>query len=185
MNNQDRQLVEAIAEQVLVGGNETTTNAIASGMKLLIDNPDEERLLREDPSLLATFVEEVLRLESPTQGLFRVSVKDSVLGGVEIPERSLVHLRFAAANRDPDHFEDPDRLDVRRVNARTQLAFSQGPHVCLGAPLARQEMLLAFRILLDRLADIRFAEGQDEFRYVPGFTLRALENLRIAFRPRA
>lgn len=175
----------SIAEQVLVGGNETTTNAIASGMKLLIDNPDEERLLREDPSLLATFVEEVLRLESPTQGLFRVSVKDSVLGGVEIPERSLVHLRFAAANRDPDHFEDPDRLDVRRVNARTQLAFSQGPHVCLGAPLARQEMLLAFRILLDRLADIRFAEGQDEFRYVPGFTLRALENLRIAFRPRA
>jgi cytochrome P450 len=173
----------SIAEQVLVGGNETTTNALASGMKLLIDNPDQERLLRNDPSLLGTFVEEVLRLESPTQGLFRVSLEPSVLGGIEIPTRSLVHLRFAAANRDPDHFENPDRLDVRRANARTQVAFSQGPHVCLGAPLARQELLLAFRILLTRLAEIRIAEGQEEFRYVPGFTLRALEKLRIAFRP--
>jgi len=175
----------SISEQVLVGGNETTTNAIASGVKLLLDNPGQEALLRSDPSLLPTFVEEVLRLESPTQGLFRVTVCDAVLAGVEIPEGSLVQLRFGAANRDPRQFVDPERLDVTRSNARTQLAFSQGAHVCLGAPLARQEMWLAFRVLLERLEELRFAEGANDFRYVPGFTLRALEKLELEFRAHA
>ncbi len=174
----------SIAEQVLVGGNETTTNAIAWGMKLLIENPDQQALLREDPTRVPGFVEEVLRLESPTQGLFRVTVKDAVLGGVEIPEGSLVHLRFGAANRDPRDFPDPDRLDVRRANARTHLAFSQGPHVCLGAPLARQEMLTAFRVLLERLDGLAFSEGRNDFRTVPGFTLRALRELHVDFRVR-
>lgn len=174
----------SIAEQVLVGGNETTTNAIASGVKLLLENPEQEALLRSDPSLLPTFVEEVLRLESPTQGLFRLTVRDALLGGTEIPKGSLVQLRFGAANRDPRQFTEPDRLDVRRSNARTQLAFSQGAHVCLGAPLARQEMLLAFRVLLERLEEIRFAEGAADLRYIPGFTLRALEELHVEFRTR-
>ncbi len=174
----------SIAEQVLVGGNETTTNAIASGVKLLIEHPDQEAALRADPSLLPNFVEEVLRLESPTQGLFRVAAKDAVLHDVAIPEGSLVHLRFGAANRDPRQFRDPDRLDLHRTNARTHLAFSQGAHVCLGAPLARQEMQIAFRVLLERLEALRFSEGANDFRYAPGFTLRALEALHLDFRSR-
>ncbi len=172
----------SIAEQVLVGGNETTTNALAWGMKLLIENPDQQALLRQDPSLVPDFVEEVLRLESPTQGLFRVTARDAVLRGVELPEGSLVQLRFGAANRDPRQFPDPDRLDVRRANARTHLAFSQGPHVCLGAPLARQEMQIAFRVLLERLDGLAFSPGRNDFRTVPGFTLRALRELHVDFR---
>ena len=172
----------SIAEQALVGGNETTTNAIASGVKLLIDNPEQLALLRADPSLVAGFVEEVLRLESPTQGLFRVTTRDTALHDVAIPRGSLVHLRFGAANRDPRQFPDPDRLDVRRSNARTQLAFSQGPHVCLGAPLARQEMSIAFRALIERLAEFGLAVPAETLRYAPGFTLRALEALPIEFR---
>lgn len=175
----------SLAEQILVGGNETTTNSIASGMMLLIQNPGLEETLRADPALIPSFVEEVLRLESPTQGLFRITTRDTELSGVAIPADSLVHLRFAAANRDPRHFPEPDRLDVHRANATTQLAFSQGAHVCLGAPLARQEMRLAFRILLERLEGFRFAKGATDLRHVPGFTLRALEKLHVTLRSRA
>ena len=174
----------SIAEQVLVGGNETTTNSIAWGLKLLLENEEAYALVRSDPSLLPALVEETLRLESPTQGLFRVTVQDATLSGVAIPEGSLVHLRFGAANRDERQFPDPDRLDLRRANARTHLAFSQGPHVCLGAPLARQEMEIAFRVLLERLEEIRLAPGKNDFACIPGFTLRALKELHLEFRVR-
>jgi len=175
----------SLAEQILVGGNETTTNAIASGMMLLIQNPGLEQTLRDDPTLIPNFVEEVLRLESPTQGLFRIALRDTELAGTLIPADSLVHLRFAAANRDPRQFSDPDRLDVHRANAATQLAFSQGAHVCLGAPLARQEMRLAFELLIERLEGFDFRPGKNDLRHVPGFTLRALEQLHVRFQKRA
>ena len=89
------------------------------------------------------FVEEALRLESPSQGFFRFA-EDAEVAGVRIPNGAMVHVRFAAANRDPEQFPDPDSLDLRRPNAGAHMAFSQGEHHCVGAPLARLELQTAF-----------------------------------------
>lgn len=170
-----------IAEQILVEGNETTTNAIASGMLLLLQNPDVMAKLRESPALIKAFIDEVLRLESPTQGSLRITTCDTELAGIPIPARSLVHLRFGAANRDPEQFQNPELLDLRRANAGSHMAFGQAEHQCLGAPLAREQMRLAFELLLERLDRIALSQPQRRPEYVPGFTFRALKQLGIRF----
>jgi cytochrome P450 len=142
-----------------------------------------QRELRADPRLVRNFVEEALRLESPSQGFFRVALKEAELRGVAIPKGSMVHLRFAAANRDPEVFPDPDRLDLHRANAGAHMAFSQGEHHCLGAPLARLELQTAFRALLERDLDLRLVPGAP-IEYLPGLSLRSLRSLRLRWTPR-
>jgi cytochrome P450 len=173
-----------LAEHILVGGHETVTSALASGVWLLTRQPELIETLRAEPALIRNFVEEVLRLESPSQGFFRYALADAELRGVFIPKGSMVQLRFAAANRDPDQFPNPDLLDLRRPNAGAHLAFSQGEHHCLGAPLARLELTTAFRAIVERLDRLRLADGA-EIRHAPGLALRSLLALRIAFEPRA
>ncbi len=169
-----------IAEHLIVGGHETATSALASGLKLLIEHPEVEGRLRAEPSKMRNFVEEVLRLESPSQGFFRYAVEDGVVAGTKIPKGSMVHVRFAAANRDPAVFPDPDVLDLDRPNAGAHMAFSQGEHHCVGAPLARLELQTAFSGLLDRFE--RFELATDEpLRIVPGLALRTLERLPIRY----
>lgn len=172
----------SITEQLLVGGNETTNNAMASAMLLLLQHPDQMQLLLSDvDQYVKGFVEECLRYESPTQGLYRYTVKDTTLGDTFIPKGSMVHIRFAAGNRDDAHFPEAEKFDITRSNAASHLAFSHGQHHCLGAPVSRMEMKVAFSILLKRLKNIRLAEGKNDFRHVPGFTLRALEKLELEF----
>ncbi len=172
----------SVTEQLLVGGNETTTNAMASAMLLLLQHPEQMKRLRENPDLhMRGFIEESLRLESPTQGLYRYTLQDTRIGDTKIPKGSMVHIRFAAANRDESQFADADSFDITRENAATHLAFSHGQHHCMGAPLSRMEMKVAFGALLDRLQNIRLAPGGDSLCYVPGFTLRALDALHIEF----
>ena len=171
----------SVTQQILVAGNETTTNGLAAGMRLLIDNPEQEALMREDPSRTRIFVEETLRLESPTQGLFRVVKEDVEIDGVHIPKGSRIMLRFAAANRDPQQYPDPDRLDVQRKNSGTNVAFGAGIHHCLGAALAREEMHSAFEHILARMQHLRFQEGRNDFRHYPSMILRGMEHLWIEF----
>jgi len=173
-----------LAEHMLVGGHETITSALSAGLLLWIDHPEVQRELRADPSLLRNFVEESLRLESPSQGFFRYALRDSELHGVKIPAGSMLHLRFAAANRDPEQFPDPDRLDLRRPNPGAHLAFGQGEHHCLGAPLARLELNQAFRALLERFEGFRLAPGRPRPRHVPGLSLRSLAELHVELVPR-
>lgn len=169
-----------LAEHLIVGGHETTTSALASGLRLLIERPGIANALREDESRMRNFVEEVLRLESPSQGFFRFAVADGIVAGVEIPKGSMVHVRFAAANRDPEVFPDPDALDLDRPNAGAHMAFSQGEHHCVGAPLARLELQIAFGALLERFD--HFALATDEpLRTLPGLALRMLERLPIRY----
>lgn len=172
----------SITQQLLVAGNETTTNALAAGMQLLIEHPDQQQRLREDPSRIRIFVEEVLRVESPVQGLFRVVTEDVELDGVKIPKGARIMLRFAAANRDPGQYEDPERLDVCRRNAGTHLAFGAGIHHCLGAALAREEMNSAFERILARMEGLHFLSGRNDFHHYPNMLLRGLEHLWIGFR---
>jgi cytochrome P450 len=173
----------SIIQQFLVAGNETTSNLISSAALLLTQNPDQLELVSRDPSLIPNMVEEALRLESPVQGLFRVATRDTELGGVTISRGARLVVLYAAANRDPAQFPDPDRFDVRRENARTHLAFGRGEHFCIGAALARMEAAVAFEILLARLPNLRLAPGSNDLRHVPSFILRGLRELEVEFDP--
>jgi len=172
-----------IAEHLLVGGHETATSALASGVLLMARDAALQATLRREPALMRNFVEEVLRLESPSQGFFRCAVDDGDIAGVRIPRGAMLHVRFAAANRDPAVFANPGALDLQRPNAGAHMAFSQGEHHCLGAPLARLELRLAFGALLERLDEIALAPGFMP-EYLPGLSLRTLRELKIRYRPR-
>jgi cytochrome P450 len=172
-----------IAEHLLVGGHETATSAIASGVLYLARHPAVADELRREPALLRGFVEELLRLESPSQGFFRYALADAELAGVTIPRGAMLHARFAAANRDPEVFANPHALDLRRPNAGAHMAFSQGEHHCIGAPLARLELRLAFGALLERFDAIALAPGFTP-EYLPGLSLRTLRELRVTLRQR-
>jgi len=171
------------AEQAVVGANETTQNGIAMAMKELIEHPGMEDRLRAEPGKIRTFVEECLRLQSPTAGMYRTTTQDVEMHGVTIPKGAIVHLRFAAGNRDERHFECPEKLDLDRLNAASHLAFSQAIHHCLGAPLARLELNLSFEILLSRRRNFRFGRESNAFDYVPGLALRQLKYLWIQSDP--
>jgi cytochrome P450 len=174
----------SILQQLLVAGNETTAATLAEGVLLLIQNPDQMALVRDDPSLIPTMVEETLRLTTPTANMWRRVKRDTELDGVEIPADSMLMVRYASANRDETRFRDPDRFDVRRENADEHIAFGHGIHFCLGAALARKELAVGFRHLLDRLDDLALAPGFEP-RHKPSVLLRGLGALDITFTPRA
>jgi len=181
----DNELHAEMTADTFVGGSETTTNALSAGIMLLAQNPDCFALLKSDPEqYLRTFIEEVLRLEGPVQGLQRFTTRDVTLHGVTIPKGTVVNVRYAAANRDPAHFEDPDRLDLTRKNAASHLGFGSGVHACLGAPLARRELWWGFTAFLDRIEEFELAPGKNQLRHVPNFYLRCLKELHIAFTPK-
>ncbi|MDX1581425.1 MAG: cytochrome P450, partial [Alphaproteobacteria bacterium] len=180
----DNELHAEMMADTFVGGSETSTNALSAGVMLLIQNPDVWARLKEgNEKDLKTFVEEVLRLEGPVQGLFRIAAKDIEMHGVHIPEGAMLNIRYAAANRDERFFECPDKLDLDRKNAGAHMAFGSGTHHCLGAPLARRELFWGFKALLDRMKEIRFEGDRNNFRHQPNFCLRALKNLYIEFDP--
>ena len=177
--------IVGLSEHLIVGGHETATSALAAGMAILAQNPDIAAVLRNDPELVENFVEEVLRLESPSQGFFRIAVQDYTLRGVTIPKGAMVHIRFAAANRDPEQFDNPGTFDLHRPNVKTHLAFSQGVHHCIGSPYARLELYTAFRALLAAFDDIRLTPGHETLSHIPGLSLRTLKALHISYRPRS
>lgn len=173
----------SIAQQLMVAGNETTTHAIAGGIVHLANNPDQAAKLRADPKLIPNAIEEILRLDTPTAGMWRVVTRDCELGGHRFKGGSMVLLRYAAANRDPAQFLDPDKFDVERKNARTHMAFGKGTHMCVGNMLSRKEMTVSFEALLDRLDDIRLAEGT-KLEVAPNLLLRGYKTVPITFRKR-
>lgn len=182
----DNELHSEMMADLFVGGSETTTNALSGGILLLIRNPQSWERLKADPDkYLEPFVEEVLRLESPVQALLRETSEDIELHGVTIPAGSVVALRFGAANRDDRKFECPADLDLDREKPRSHLAFGLGTHHCLGAPLARRELYFGFKALVERIDELAFVEGANDFSYQSNYFLRALKELHIQFTPRA
>jgi cytochrome P450 len=173
--------LQSILQQLMVAGNETTTSAITGGMVSLIQNPAQMQALQDDPGKIANAVEEILRMESPSAGMWRVVKKDTEFHGVKIPKDSLVMLRYHAANRDRQLFDDPNDIDIDRDNADDHIAFGQGIHFCPGAMLARKEMNVAFEALLSRLDNIRLVEEKSDLSYWPNIVLRGLKELHIRF----
>jgi pimeloyl-[acyl-carrier protein] synthase len=166
----------------MVGGQETTTNLIGNGLLTLIRQPRALAQLRDDPSIIESAVEELLRYESPSQHTGRLAPDDLELGGKRIKRRDAVMAVMAAANRDPDRFPDPDRLDLTRRDNR-HVAFGWAAHFCFGAPLARIEGQIAFATLLRRLPNVRLADGPLTWRHNLG--LRGLTALPVAFGEKA
>ena len=171
----------SIIQQLLVAGNETSRATIAGGVLKLIQNPEQYARLQADHSLIPNAVEEILRLETPSCGLWRLVKRDSELGGVAIPAGSMLMVRFASANRDEAVFEHPESMDICRRNADDHLAFGQGVHFCLGAQLARKELNVAFAALLSRTGNWRLTEGRNSLKHWPNMILRGLEQLHIQF----
>ena len=165
---------------LFVAGHETTQNLIGNGMLALFRHPDQLDALRgglDDAALVKNAVEEMLRFDSPVQLTGRHMLEDVEIGGVIVPKSHTAITLLAAANRDPDVFEDPDRFDITRENAARHLSLGHGIHHCLGAPLARAEASIAIPALLRRFPDLACAVDQPEHRDT--FTLRGLVSLPV------
>lgn len=169
--------VNGVVYAMIIGGLETTQYALEEAAQLLCDHPDLWSKLKQDPSLIRNFVEEAMRLRSPTQGLStRINRDDEVFQGVTVPAGSLLHLRFGAANVDPEEWENPLEMNLNRRALTRHLVFSAGPRVCPGAGISRLEQNLAWRILLERLPGMQYAPG-NTFLHQPGIMLGTLELL--------
>jgi cytochrome P450 len=173
---------------MLVAGNDTTAAAIANLLLLLATRPDLAEQLHsyvDDERMIGRFVEELLRLQPPTHGLFRVAMRDAELGGVTIPAGAQVCILFAAANDDETAFPCPEKLDVDRKNIGQNLTFGAGIHRCIGIALARMEIRVAAQEIIRRLDNIRLAVPESELSYLPTLGTTTLANLPLTFTRRA
>lgn len=170
-------------------GQDTTARLITASFRLLGENPELQKQLREDHSLVPQFVEEALRLEGPVKSDFRLAKKKTTLGGVDIPAGTPVMVSLPAGNRDPRRFPDPHEFRLDRDNAREHIAFGRGVHSCPGGSLARVEARVTVERLLDRMADIKISEEKHgtaddrHFTYEPTYILRGLASIHLEFTP--
>lgn len=176
--------LQDLMHQLITGGFETTTAALSAGVWHMIRFPDQWQMVKDDPSKLRAFVEESLRFDSPVQGLWRMTSCPVQLSGVEIAENQSVMPRYGAANRDADEFENPGTFDIGRENVNNHVAFGLGNHFCIGAALARQELMSAFGALLARLDDIALVAPLEPPVHVESFFLRPMKELPITFTKR-
>ncbi|MGH7778470.1 MAG: cytochrome P450, partial [Candidatus Binataceae bacterium] len=164
---------------LLIAGNETTTNLIGNGTLALMRNPAQLEMLRREPAILPRAIEEMLRYDGPVQSTARFPQSAVELGGVEIPAGSIVVIVLAAANRDPAQFPDPERFEITR-DPNEHLAFGEGIHFCIGAPLARMEAAIAFGAMLERFPRMRLCEPGAKPNYKGSYFLRGLDSLKLA-----
>jgi cytochrome P450 len=170
------EVVVGVPFDLIVAGHVTVTRAIGNGLALLLSEPGRIDQLRAQPELVPGAIEELLRLESPAQGLFRKTTRDVEIGGVTLPVGARVMVHYGSANRDEAHFGDADVYDPRRDNVGKHLAFGKGIHFCIGAPLARLELRVALPLLLERLPNLRLAHDR-EVVHEPIFFARGLASL--------
>jgi cytochrome P450 len=181
--------VMLIASNLFAAGQETTARMLGTALRLIGERPDLQQALRDDRERIPAFVEEVLRIESPIQGNFRLARVPTTVGGVDIPAGTTLMLLEGAANRDERQFECPAEFRIDRVNGRQHVAFGFGIHACAGAPLARAEGRVSLERILDRTADIGISEaehgpaGARRYSYTPIYMLRGLEQLHLELTP--
>jgi cytochrome P450 len=176
--------VVRLASILFAAGQETTARLLLAGMRILAEQPALADELRSDPSGIPNFVEECLRLEGPIKSTFRLALEDTRIGDVDVPAGTVVMGSIGAANRDPRVFDDPDRFDAKRRNAKRNIAFGHGEHFCPGASLARAEARVSFERLLARLDDFQLVDP-GALRYAETFIIRGLEALPLRFRRRS
>lgn len=175
-------LVEAmrVPMNLIIAGHVTVTRSIGNAITTLLAHPDQLQAVLGDPTLVPAMVEEIIRYESPAQGLFRTVRSETTLGGVRIPVGAHVMVHWGSANRDESTFENPGTFDVRRVSTATHVGFGKGQHACLGAPLARLQLNIALPRLFERLPGLRVADGdntavRDTIFFARGYTRLVIE----------
>jgi cytochrome P450 len=167
-----------ILHTLLSAGGESTTSLLGNAVRLLAEDHGLQAQLREQPELIAAFIEEVLRVESPFRYLMRSAHHDTTLGGVHIPAGSTVLLLWGAANHDEREYEHPDIIDLERTPPKHHLAFGRGIHFCVGAPLARLEARIVLAALLERTSSLTLNKDRRS-RWVHSLMIRRHEELPI------
>jgi cytochrome P450 len=174
--------VSSMVFLILMAGHETTVNLLGNGVLALLENPEQMKWLQEHPEAIATAVEELLRFHSPVElTTNRWARSDFEWNGKQISKGDLVYVSLASANRDPEHFEEPGKLDLARSKNK-HIAFGTGIHFCLGAPLARMEGIIAISTLLKRMPDLHCQIPLDELEWRSSTLMRGLVSLPVAFR---
>jgi cytochrome P450 PksS len=171
----------SMASIILIAGHETTVNLIGTGTLVLLQHPDQLARLWSDPELIKPAIEELLRHSGPVEGSTdRYAAEDVEIGGVTIPKGAAVYVMLGSANRDAERFSDPDVVDLTR-DTRQHVAFGQGIHYCLGAPLARLEGQIAIGSLVQRFPNLRLAAPAETLTWRPGMLIRSLDRLPVTF----
>jgi cytochrome P450 len=175
----DRMELLSMIFLLLVAGHETTVNLIGNGTLALLQNPDQMQLLRDNPTLIKSAIEEMLRYNGPVETpTLRWAFEDVRMGDTVIPQGDIVMPSLLAANRDPAHFPDPDRFDIRR-EPNKHIAFGNGIHYCLGAPLARLEGEIAMNTLLRRLLRLELNTHVDDLQWNESLLLHGMKGLPV------
>lgn len=175
----DDYYIHSIVRGARIAGFDTTRDAITATVLLMLTNPDVRSRIQTDPArVIPKVTEEALRRDAPQRGLFRITTRDTELGGALVPKGALLLLLFGSGNRDETTFPNPDSVDLERPNVRAHLAFGRGLHACPGAPLARTEIRIALETLLQRLPGLRLAPNYQP-TYIASYFFRGLESLRV------
>jgi cytochrome P450 family 150 subfamily A5 len=181
--------VASIAANLFGAGQETTVHMLSAALRRIAEDPVLQQLLRNDRSRISNFIEEVLRVDTPLKGVFRLSRVPTAVAGVDMPAATTAMLVLGAANRDARFFECPNEFRADRENSRRHLAFGHGIHSCVGASLARAEGRVAIERLFDRTADIRISEahhgpsGARRYDYRSSYVIRAMLGLHLEYTP--
>ena len=183
----DPEMLSRLARFLFGAGQDTTSHLISMAIRILGEDSDLQRRLRQEPGRIPDFLEEVLRYDGPVKMAYRLALQSTAVGGVEVPAGTIVALSLAGASNDPRHFEKPQEFNIDRARLRDHLGFSKGTHGCLGAPLARLEARVAIARILERLSEIRISEAHHgppdarRYRFQPTYTFRSLSDLHIEF----
>lgn len=181
--------VSNLARFMFGAGQDTTSRLIAMGIQHLGEDKALQARLREDPSQIPAFIEELLRHDAPVKAVYRLARRDTTVAGTEVPAGTIVTVCLSGANNDPDHFTDPHDFAPDRPHVRDHMAFSRGVHACLGAPLGRMEARIAIERLLARTRDVIISEAHHgpasarKYRYEPTFSFRNLAELHVELVP--
>jgi cytochrome P450 len=181
--------VALIAANLFAAGQETTVRLLTASLRMIGERPELQQLLRDERQRIPNFIEEMLRLETPIQGSFRLARRNTSVGGIDLAAGTTVFVAPGAANRDPRHFDNPDEFELDRPNGRQHLAFAHGIHTCAGAPLARAEARVTIERFLDRMADITISESEHgpaaerHYDYIQTYFLQGLTKLHLEFAP--
>lgn len=173
----DIQAVSAI-HQLIIAGSDSSATSMGNALKMLVENPHLEQEIRADMDKLPAFIEEVFRLESAFQGHFRWTKNDCELHGVKLPRGSRIFLMWASGNRDERFWDNPDQIDLQRKNGKKHLTFGHGIHACVGRELARMEIRIVLRQLLEQTTNLRIA---GDAPFIASMFARTLLKLPIAF----
>lgn len=181
--------VVRLATFLFGAGQDTSARLMGASLRFLAEDQQLQARLRADRSRIGDFIEEVLRLESPTMSDFRMTQKTSQVGGVHIPAGTTIMLHPGASNRDPRKFAEPEKFELDRPNLREHIAFGRGVHSCPGSPLARAEGRVTIERFLDRTSSLTVSEehhgpaGQRHYAYDPTYIIRGLTELHLEFTP--